>query len=90
MRRCFSALCTLGEEGVYEAVQIAVHDAGDGAGLILGAKVLDKLVGHEDIGAYLAAPLDLHLHALDVTDLLKVLALLDLRQTGGLRLLLIS
>ena len=45
--------------------------------------VLDQGVGHEDIGADLAAPLDLHLDALDVGDLLRVLLHLDLRQLAA-------
>ena len=77
-----SAFGALGEEGIYKSVQVAVHDALDAAGLVLGTQVLDKLVGHEHIGADLAAPLDLHLHALDVAYLFKVLALLDLGKTG--------
>ena len=42
--------------------------------------VLGQRVRHEHVRADLAAPLDLELHALDVGDLLEVLALLDLGQ----------
>ena len=42
--------------------------------------ILDHGVGHKHIGADLAAPGDLLLHALDVLDLIQVLALLDLHQ----------
>ena len=59
-----------GQIGVDKAVQIAVHDVVDVAGFKGGAGVLDHLVGHEDVGADLAAPLDLQLNALQVGDLL--------------------
>lgn len=72
----------LSEIRVDEAVQIAVHNVVDVAGLIAGAGVLHHLVGHEHVGADLAAPLDLHLHALDIGDLLRVLLLLQLHQLG--------
>ena len=45
--------------------------------------ILYELVGHKDIGADLAAPLDLHLHALDVADLFQMLSLLDLGKAGA-------
>ena len=78
--RCPDALG--GEIGVDEAVQVAVHHGVDVAGLIAGAVVLDQGVGHEHVGADLAAPGDLLLLALDVRDLLQVLPLLDLHQLG--------
>ena len=43
--------------------------------------VLGEGVGHENVGADLAAPFDLLLNALDVAYLLKVLALFDLGKT---------
>ncbi len=54
-----------GQVGVDETIDIAVHHRLDVAHLIAGAGVLGQGVGHEYIGADLAAPLDLHLHALD-------------------------
>ncbi len=67
---------------VDEAVKIAVHDCVDVRVLEAGTGILHKGIGHEDVGADLAAPLDLLLNALDVGDLLEVLALLDLDQLG--------
>ncbi len=72
-----------GEIGVDEAVDIAVHDILDVAGLKARAGVLHQGVGHEHIGADLTAPLDLYLHALDVGDLLRVLLGLHFRQAGA-------
>ena len=72
----------LGEVGVDEAVEVAVHDRLNVAGLIVRARILDELVGHEDIGADLASPFDLELHALEVADLLRVLLDLQLHELG--------
>ena len=68
---------------VDETVDVAVHDGVDVAVFKAGARVLGQRVGHEDIGAYGAAEVYLHLHALDVADLLQVFALLDLGQLGA-------
>ena len=82
---CFpqkSALCDpgirgkAGEIGVDEAVEPAVHHGVHVRGLIARARVLDERVGHEDVVADLAAPLDLELRALDIGDLVEMLALL--------------
>ena len=51
------------EIGIDKAIQIAVHYGVDVAGLIGGAVVLHHLVGHEDVGADLTAPLYLQLDA---------------------------
>ena len=84
---CFpqkSALCDpgirgkAGEIGVDEAVEPAVHHGVHVRGLIARARVLDERVGHEDVVADLAAPLDLELRALDIGDLVEMLALFDL------------
>ena len=77
-----SGICALGEIGVDEAVDVAVHDVLDIAVFKLAAGVLDELIGHENVGADGAAEVYLHLHALDVADLLEVFALLDLRELG--------
>ena len=53
-----------GQVGVDKPVNIAVHDGLDVAHFVAGAGVLGQGIGHEHIGADLAAPLDLHLHAL--------------------------
>ena len=53
-----------GQVGVDEAVDVAVHHRLDVAHLVAGAGVLGQGVGHEHVGADLAAPLDLHLNAL--------------------------
>ena len=47
-----------------------------------GAVILGEGVGHENIGAYLAAPLDFHLHTLDIGYLFKMLAFFDFGKTG--------
>ena len=70
--------CGAGEVGVDEAVEVAVHHGVDVRALKARAGILHKGIGHEDVGADLAAPLDLLLHALDVGNFLEVLALLDL------------
>ena len=54
----------------------------DVAVFIAGAVVLHQRVGHEDVGADLAAPFDLLLLALDVFDLIQVFPLFDLHQLG--------
>ena len=53
-----------GQVRVDEPIDIAVHHRLDVAHLIAGAGILGQSVGHEHIGTDLAAPLDLHLHAL--------------------------
>ena len=69
-----------GEVGVDEAIEVAVHDGIDVRGLKARARVFDEGVGHEDVVADLTAPLDLELRALDVGDLVQMLALLDFNQ----------
>ena len=59
---CFS-LSSTHEVGFDEGVELAVHYSGDVAGLVVGAVVLDAAVV-EDVGAYLAAPLNLFLAGL--------------------------
>ena len=49
--------------------------------------ILRKGVGHENVGADLAAPLDLLLNALDVAYLLKMLTLLYLGKAGAQHIL---
>ena len=73
-----SLLRSLAEVGVYKAVYVAVHDGVDVAVFIARAGVLYERVGHEDVAANGAAEVYLHLHALDVAYLFKVLALLYL------------
>ena len=66
-----------------KAVQIAVHDRVDVAHFVIRAVILDKRIGHKDVGAYLAAPGDFLLHALDVVDVVQVLLLGDFHQLGA-------
>src|SRR5699024_5382014 len=69
--------------GVYEAVNVAVHDRVDVAVFKARPRVLGEGVGHEDVAADGAAEVYLHLDALDVRYLLQVLALLYLRELGA-------
>ena len=66
--------------GVDEAVERTIHDSVDVGRLKARARILDERIGHEDIVADLAAPFDLELRALDVGDLVQMLALLDLNE----------
>src|SRR5699024_9087015 len=68
---------------VDKAVDVAVHDGVDVAVFKAGARVLGERVGHENVRAYGAAEVYLHLHALDVAYLLEVLALLYLGELGA-------
>ena len=76
-----SGSCLHGKECVYKSINVAVHDVLNVAVFIAGAVVLGEGVGHENVGADLAAPFDLLLNALDVAYLLEVLALFDLGKT---------
>ena len=71
------------EVGIDEAVNVAVHNRLNISGFIAGAVVFNKGVGHENIGADLAAPCDFFLYALDVLDFLKMLAFLDFNKLGA-------
>lgn len=66
--------------GVDKAVNVAVHNRLNIAGFKAGAVILNKGVGHENIGADLAAPCDLTLLALDIVDLVEMLSLFDLNE----------
>ena len=69
--------------GIDKAVNVAVHNSLDISGFKAGAVILNKGVGHENIGANLAAPCDFFLYALDVLDFLKMLAFLDFNKLGA-------
>ena len=71
-----------GEVGVDKAVDLAVHHGLDLAHLVARAGVLGQGVGHEYVGTDLTAPLNFHLHALDVGDLLGVLLDLQFQKFG--------
>ena len=72
-----------GEVGVDEAVEVAVHHRIDVRHLVARARILGERVGHKDIVADLAAPFDLELRALDVGDLVEMLALFDFNELGA-------
>ena len=63
-----------------KAVEIAVHDGVDVAGLVARTVVFDHRVRHKDVRADLRAPCDLLLDAFDVLDFIQMLALLDFEE----------
>ena len=72
-----------GQISIDKGIQGAVHNCVDIRSFAAGTGVLDQGIGHEDIVADLAAPLDLLLNALDVVDVGQVLTLTDLNQLGA-------
>ena len=54
----------------------------DVTGLKVGTVILDKGVGHENVGADLASPFNELLLTLDILDALEMLALFDLHKLG--------
>ena len=68
------------EISVDEAVYVAVHNGVDVAVFKACAVILGEGVGHEDIGADLAAPANLFLVALDILYLVEMLALFYLEE----------
>ena len=66
------------EIGVYKSVDIPVHNGVDVSVFKARSRVLRESVGHKYVASYSGAEVDLHLNALDIADLIKVLALLYL------------
>ena len=66
------------KESIDKAVNIAVHNSIYISVFKAGTRILSQCVGHEYIRADLTSPLNFHLNALDIRNLLSVLLSLQL------------
>ena len=66
--------------GIDKAVNVAVHNSLDISGFKAGAVILNKGVGHENIGANLTAPCNFFVVTFNIFNLCKVLTLFNLNK----------